>query len=327
MNHFIRLLNGHIANTANITSIYKMEGENIYRVDYVDGESVIVAKSDYDYFLSIAQDLDKGTADWGARLEKELANAPDGFRWFAMDRNGVWFWYATKPFIFENLWEHEGVKHLRSDCIIVHPNWKESLQEVPCIGVESHSNRWEDAPDWANYVAQNLSGIWMWIESVTHSNTDLIKIETLEARPESETAEDTEVKESDWRQAVNEELQNAPDGMEFLTMDSERCDFDWYWWGGRPKHDNYEEWVSSEGTTSEFEKNETFQAIAPDWKTAVFAVPKKEPELKPCPFCGSDGEFCETPAWHIFCINCAAETSNGIDGTQKQAAKAWNKRS
>ena len=51
------------------------------------------------------------------------------------------------------------------------------------------------------------------------------------------------------------------------------------------------------------------------------------PELKNCPFCGSNGELQENTRWkfwHISCVKCRA--CGEIKQTGDAAIKVWNKR-
>jgi hypothetical protein len=47
-------------------------------------------------------------------------------------------------------------------------------------------------------------------------------------------------------------------------------------------------------------------------------------ELKPCPFCGGDGYFCETAVWWVRCDDCAADAESNHD--KSVAASNWNRR-
>ena len=54
-----------------------------------------------------------------------------------------------------------------------------------------------------------------------------------------------------------------------------------------------------------------------------------EPELKPCPHCGSDAEFIERPnkdgsRWYVMCNLCRAKSAEYAD--KVTAAKYWNRR-
>ena len=50
-----------------------------------------------------------------------------------------------------------------------------------------------------------------------------------------------------------------------------------------------------------------------------------EPELKPCPFCGSDAKVVEWyTAWFVQCHLCQS-TSNFVD-KREEAIEAWNRR-
>lgn len=47
-------------------------------------------------------------------------------------------------------------------------------------------------------------------------------------------------------------------------------------------------------------------------------------ELEPCPFCGGDGDFCETSVWWVRCDVCGADAEHHetVDG----AVSNWNRR-
>lgn len=55
-------------------------------------------------------------------------------------------------------------------------------------------------------------------------------------------------------------------------------------------------------------------------------------ELKPCPFCGSDAQMIseyETivgKRYKVVCPVCMASVNTGCAQTDKQAARAWNRR-
>ena len=53
----------------------------------------------------------------------------------------------------------------------------------------------------------------------------------------------------------------------------------------------------------------------------------KEPELKPCPFCGGDAYMSEDVKFHVFfvaCSHCVSRTGN--HKSKEYASDAWNKR-
>ena len=51
-------------------------------------------------------------------------------------------------------------------------------------------------------------------------------------------------------------------------------------------------------------------------------------ELKPCPFCGTDGDYleiCEQEGFHyVACLGCALEAP--FHASRAEAAAAWNRR-
>lgn len=53
--------------------------------------------------------------------------------WVAMDKNGVWRWYAIKPRISYDMWYRGGCSIVRiSDCfdlLLFEGDWKDSLME------------------------------------------------------------------------------------------------------------------------------------------------------------------------------------------------------
>lgn len=57
-----------------------------------------------------------------------------------------------------------------------------------------------------------------------------------------------------------------------------------------------------------------------------FEPKPKEPELKPCPFCGKDARMCHTGRehHHVQCVGCACSTMSYE--TPIEAIEAWNRR-
>jgi hypothetical protein len=43
-------------------------------------------------------------------------------------------------------------------------NWFEQNIQEPAIGITDIRPNWEDAPEWANFCAKNLTGEWAWYE-------------------------------------------------------------------------------------------------------------------------------------------------------------------
>ena len=54
--------------------------------------------------------------------------------WVAMDKNGIWRWYAIKPRISYDMWYRGGCSIVKiSDCfdlLLFEGDWKDSLMEV-----------------------------------------------------------------------------------------------------------------------------------------------------------------------------------------------------
>lgn len=48
-------------------------------------------------------------------------------------------------------------------------------------------------------------------------------------------------------------------------------------------------------------------------------------ELKPCPFCGGTAYIHELSD-RLYIVMCDCGASSGIEGTEKEAAAAWNRR-
>ena len=71
--------------------------------------------------------------------------------------------------------------------------------------------------------------------------------------------------------------------------------------------------------------NQYVDPIPPSERTNIMTEPKQE--LKPCPFCGGDGEgHCEENTFFgVHCVQCGASTGGVLD-TMEAARARWNRR-
>jgi len=89
-------------------------------------------------------------------------DAPDWAEWLAEDKNGKWFWYADRPkrgmivWLFGDSTRYKGA----GESGAANPDWAETLERRPTA-----KPTWEDAPNWANWLAQDPSGRWYWYGS------------------------------------------------------------------------------------------------------------------------------------------------------------------
>lgn len=171
---------------------------------------------------------------------------------------------------------------------------------------------WDDAPDWAQWLAQDSAGRWMWFseepptlsygnwlvrpgsgkwEAATIGEAPRMASGTLEQRPEHGP---------------------QPDGV--LEFEAEAGAVYYTDWTYVTLH--------AEGPVT-FDGGTRFHVTM----TPV------GPELKPCPFCGASGKslgIMFKPDMHVWCFDCGAR-SEGYDGPDREANKAaaiaaWNRR-
>ena len=90
------------------------------------------------------------------------ADATDWAMWIAQDANGAWYWYSDEPCADVTHWV------VRSDSSVQH---RFEMQDVEPVSpkwddYESNLNRplWDEAPEWANWLAKDSSGYWVWFE-------------------------------------------------------------------------------------------------------------------------------------------------------------------
>ncbi len=90
-------------------------------------------------------------------------NAPDWAVWLAQDASGTWWWYEREPNTLGSRWAAVKLtpKQLagRGDR---NSDWRETLEKRR---FRSHVNPlWNDAPEWAMWLAQNADGKAWWFD-------------------------------------------------------------------------------------------------------------------------------------------------------------------
>lgn len=97
-------------------------------------------------------------------------DAPEWAEWLAQDGNGAWYWYEERPYkhrlvdewVPQECADQEGGVYTRFDKVSngeKNPDWADSLERRP-----PGKPDWEDAPDWAEWLAQDKDGEWYWYE-------------------------------------------------------------------------------------------------------------------------------------------------------------------
>ena len=80
-------------------------------------------------------------------------DAPDWANWMAMDDDGEWYWYEKRPAKEKN--SQHGV-------LLKKPLHGLSVQHRPNNNEEDCYPSWDDAPEWANWMAMDKDGEWYW---------------------------------------------------------------------------------------------------------------------------------------------------------------------
>jgi len=87
----------------------------------------------------------------------EWKDAPKWANYLAMDGDGQWFWYEKQP-----TWDNSRKEWWGGDdCMVSDVEGAKasgSLEERPTRKYDSAKPSWNDAPEWANWLAMDLDG-------------------------------------------------------------------------------------------------------------------------------------------------------------------------
>jgi hypothetical protein len=64
-------------------------------------------------------------------MKLDWSDSPSWARYLAMDGNGAWFWYASKPTPCAYAYAWESENGLCAEAIVRHSNWRDTLEERP----------------------------------------------------------------------------------------------------------------------------------------------------------------------------------------------------
>lgn len=118
---------------------------------------------------------DKTFEDKSPTLHKpNWKDAPKEANYLAQNFNGNWNWFHSKPKYLTGSWHLEGTLNInfwkahieRSHHI--YNNWNKTLERKP------NKPSWDDAPEWAEWLAMDEDGQWNWFEAKP-TNNDLQK--------------------------------------------------------------------------------------------------------------------------------------------------------
>ena len=137
-------------------------------------------------------------------------DAPEWANWLVIGHNGGWYWFENKPNINNETKQLDFNFGNTTNCVIIEDPTllMESRQNQSSHTIENHYDvehcdkpSWNDAPEWANWLAMDDDGCWYWhknepnMESggwYSDSRSEIIKINydywttTLEKKPAPE---------------------------------------------------------------------------------------------------------------------------------------------
>jgi len=259
-------------------------------------------------------------------LFSDWDEAPDWAKWIAQDKDGTWIGFENPPkdpIADDGMWRSSTG---RWDSVVSgrpRPDWRDTLQKRP----EPEPPSWDNAPDWALWLAQNGGGTWYWylerptpgFESFNPQGFRYDQIfcalvtgypnrnwrDTLQKRPEPELQVEsvgntmTVTKHTNGMQVM---VDNNASGRACADVP-----------GGTITLNTV---ITSRGRWIQvsFEPDEPKQ--------------EPEPELKPCPFCG-DSPFIDTRdtfgRFQVRCPSCSTGQTRWAN-FRKDAVAAWNRR-
>lgn len=175
------------------------------------------------------------------------SEAPDWALWLAQDANGEWWWFDFPPVLECDFWQppldHRPFLSAFAGISSPPEDYTKTLQyRFEMEGVELVSPEWENyesklirplwdhAPEWANWLAQDASGYWIWFEEkpvlqksiwwAAKGNTQICFgkeniishdwRETLEKRPDADIAWSQDITDSDEEAEMIDDMVNEP---------------------------------------------------------------------------------------------------------------------
>jgi hypothetical protein len=197
---------------------------------------------------------------------------------------------------------------------------------------------WEDAPEWAEWLAQDRNGAWYWYEERPYKH-EFVDEWVPQDRADQEGGVYTRFdkvsngeKNPDWASTLERrppgkpDWEDAPDWAEWLAQDK---DGKWYWFLERPRPSvTWDEWQYDKG-----DADLASDGCVPnlDWQDTLEHRPQPEPEPEqeplPCPFCGSkdvralipmNGQRARTQ-----CLGCLAVI---YADSKQESVRLWNRR-
>jgi len=88
------------------------------------------ANTSYDYEIDAKQVAQEAWLARAALAKPSWKDAPEWANYLAMDEDGIWFWYAERPYAGCRTWDSNSIKE-EVNALIERLDWQDTLEQRP----------------------------------------------------------------------------------------------------------------------------------------------------------------------------------------------------